>query len=387
VSTSWPEEVLFFLRIGSFINFQFDLFSPSCAIPIDFWDYYQSQMLAPLIFLGVIVLFHFPVFLKERKKQNQSLSAWSNFLSKVIVSLVFIFSNMFTFLTSKVLGPLECYQQPDGTFTMVLSPSERCFSGSWNRNYGTVILYTFLYLALVPFLIILVFIRNRGRKDALFLERFGSLIRPYREHLYFWELIWTLKKAIFVILVKVLAGVSLSDRLFFLICTLMLFIALESYFLPFKTNFLNGLNSLWNITAIFLLLANAFIFDPISTGSTARILTSIMSILLILFAFGVSLFRICTNIVFRRRMEHRETRIQSIANVNSTTENRANDEDIWVSGQVFSSVNTLAKSMIPAQSEVISVNHPEATTENKSTEMMLLYSPSVKEVRSRLRSW
>jgi hypothetical protein len=86
-------------------------------------------------------------------------------------------------------------------------------------------------------------------------------------------------------------------------------------------------------------------------------------------------------------MEHRETRIQSIANVNSTTENRANDEDIWVSGQVFSSVNTLAKSMIPAQSEVISVNHPEATTENKSTEMMLLYSPSVKEVRSRLRSW
>jgi hypothetical protein len=283
---------------------------------------------------------------------------------------------MFTFLASKVLGPLECYAQPDGTFSMVLSPSNRCYEGEWNENYGSVILYTFMYLALIPLLIIIAFFRNRkNRNDRVFFLRYGSLMQPYKAQFYFWELIWTTKKALFVALVKVLAGVSLSNRLFYLICVLIIFIGVENYFLPFKTNYLNGLNISWNIVAIFLLLANAFIFEPASVGSVGKVLTAISVIVLLLLVLIVSVSRIVRNCITRKRNveQKKEIIIQD-------------DDDVWL-GQTgaFSTDAAATFSVNPLQAETLSL----APTNRMSVFPSVIELPeqtraSVANVRSRL---
>jgi hypothetical protein len=304
VSQSWPDSVLAFLRLSSFFNFEFELFSPACAVPISFWSYYQMQMLAPLFFVGFLfaVMGCLELWQRYKKRKNNVERDGPDPISRVIYIIVFILSNMFTFLATKVLGPLECYRQPDRTFTMYLSPTNNCFEGEWAQNYGSVVFYAFLYLGLAPFSILVVFfIRRKHIWDREFLWKFGALIRPYKKTLFFWELVATFKKTMFVVLIKALADISIFGRLFYLICFLVVFLGIENLFLPFRTRDLNGLNAYWNIVAVFLLLSDALVFEPQSAKAAGQAIVATMVIVMMLFDLFMSFHRVIINLIFSKK--------------------------------------------------------------------------------------
>ncbi len=307
----------------------------------------------------------------------------------MIASTVFIFSNMFTFIASKVLGPLECYQQPDKSFTMVLSPSLRCYEGDWNANYASVILFSFLYLGLIPVLILFVFVKYRAsekRKTPIFLARYGSLVRPYKSNLYFWELVLSIKKFLFVILVKVLAGVGISLRLFYLICTLLFFILFENYFLPFKTNYLNGLNSLWNIAAIFLLLSNALVFEAQSIGYGSQIVIAIFVISLLLVAIFASISRLLVNFIFRKR--YGMDRAITLVEEENKHQTNMDDEDVWLGKNIFAPISVLSSRKADTMEMELAIS-PRMTqaarsTDQNNSDLPSEYRTTITDVRRRL---
>jgi hypothetical protein len=264
-------------------------------------------MMAPLVFVALLGLGLGLVFIRERSKhvnpKVNSATEKPDIFSRVIYSFVFIFANMFTFLATKVLAPLECYRQPDGSFTMVLSPSERCFEGAWSKNYPAVVFFALLYLGIAPLSLTVVFIMNRGNIfSSKFLRKFGALIRPYAPALFFWEIVVTAKKTLFVVLVKAVADVSIYRRYFFLVCFLVFFMALENVCKPYRNLTLNGLNALWNLVAVFMLLSGALVFEPMSTSDSSRIAVAFLVVIAVLFAVFSSFIRATLNIIFRYRM-------------------------------------------------------------------------------------
>lgn len=283
VSYSWPTEVLYFIRITSILNFEMELCSPTCSVPISYWGYYKMQMLAPIVFLGCLSLVIIALDLRLRRKRKLEGLPYPDpdtpdLISRAIYIIVFIFSNMYTFLATKVLlGILECFKQPDGTYTMLLNPSERCNEGSWADNKPFVILFSVLYLGIAPFSIVLIFLKNRSSVASTrkFLWRYGALVRPYITNMFFWELIATVKKTVFVVLVKVLASLTVYARLLHLTFFLIIFMVTENVCLPSKTH---RLNALWNSVAVFLLLSNALIFEPQSIGTAGLVVVAVLVI-------------------------------------------------------------------------------------------------------------
>jgi hypothetical protein len=295
------------------------------------------QMAAPLIF--IVVLCMWLGFSDYRYKKRHTIDNEDDkkiaanrpdLISRTIYVLVFILSNMYTFLATKVLGPLECYRQPDRTFTMTLSPSDNCYEGRWADSYPSVVFYAFLYLGLSPFLILISFIKNRRNiTEKKFLWRFGALVRPYKPQLYYWELVATLKKIIFVVLVKILADISVYGRLFYLICFLILFMGIENVVQPYRNAQLNGLNSFWNIVAVFLLLANALIFEPGTTKKGGQIVVAIFVILFLLFAIFSSFVRGLLNVAFNLKLGIENFRSNDTQETRPRADTDLDDEDRW----------------------------------------------------------
>jgi hypothetical protein len=198
-------------------------------------------MLLPLIFF---FLFIPTLILIQRFRKNFLAKEGPSLLVRAIYVIVFLCSTMFTMIVMTVFRPLQCLPQPDGTYSMISAPYYRCYEGLWNSNYPLVIIFSLIFVGLLPLILVIEFWRNRRNPDALqFLWKYGSLLRPYRKKFFWWEILSTLKKTIFVVLVDVFSDLSLYSRLFYIICFLMLFLGLENTFRPFKTARLNALNS------------------------------------------------------------------------------------------------------------------------------------------------
>lgn len=202
-------------------------------------------MLAPIVFFAVVVILIVLYSLCARKSPD-NIGDGPSIISRMIYLSVFLFSSMFTKLATTVFKPLQCLIQPDGTFTMIMSPTQNCYEGDWLQNYPYVIALSIALLGVAPLCIIIEFWRNRGNTDSLEFDwKYGALTRPYRKKYYWWELVATVKKTVYVALVDVLADVTQYARLFYLICFLMAFMGLENTIRPYKTSELNGLNSLY----------------------------------------------------------------------------------------------------------------------------------------------
>lgn len=198
-------------------------------------------MLLPIIFL---VLFFALLFCLQRFKIFMTPINGSSLLTRSIYVVVFLFSTMFTMIVMTVFRPLQCLPQPDGTYSMMAAPSYQCFDKQWYTKYPFVILFSVIFVGILPIVLIIEFWKNKSNPDSLnFIWKYGSLLRPYRKKYFWWEIINTVKKTIFVILVDVLSDISIYSRLFYLICFLMLFLGIENTVKPFKNSRLNALNS------------------------------------------------------------------------------------------------------------------------------------------------
>jgi hypothetical protein len=207
-------------------------------------------MLSPIIFFAIVFpsVAAYSFYAKKKQPEGGNKNDDSNgpdVLTRLVYIFVFLLSTMYTMLATTVFRPMQCLSQPDGKFTMILSPTENCYEGLWQQNYPWVVILAIILLGFAPGAIIVEFWRYRGNTDSLKFDwLYGALTRPYRKKYFWWELVATLKKIVFVVLVDVLADVTQYARLFYLICFLMLFMGLENTIRPFKTAELNGLNAL-----------------------------------------------------------------------------------------------------------------------------------------------
>jgi hypothetical protein len=180
------------------------------------------------------------------KKRKPSLSA------KVTHAFVFILVSMFTFLSVTAFSPMECLAQPDGTSSMVNNPVEDCFSKNWVSNIPVVILLEIVTVLVIPGYLIRALYRNRENLDGFsFLSRYGTLVEPYKDEYYWWELANMSKKTIYSVVVNLSSSYSENERVYYITLFLFVVMVVENVVRPYKFESVNVLNSLYDIHLTF----------------------------------------------------------------------------------------------------------------------------------------
>jgi hypothetical protein len=197
-------------------NFNLDLLFSSCAFTADFWAIQAFKVLLPLIsFLllvlisGVAYLIQFvrkPNDLHSRKVANPFERAFSLYIGAGI--------GLQTYLISIGLAPFRCFQQLDGTYTLVSASKYNCYDSEW-RSHGLVISIGLIQIGLPIIALVVIFCLAKSRRqENSFMWVFGMLMFNYKDQFYWWEGVLVVKKVAFVMIVDLMNGYNRHLRVF-----------------------------------------------------------------------------------------------------------------------------------------------------------------------------
>jgi hypothetical protein len=115
---------------------------------------------------------------------------------------------------------------------------------------------------LVPLSLLLLLRNYRGKfQSNAFVWRYGLLTSIYKEKYYYWELVSMLRKTFIVVLVDLLSNYSNYVKSFILIVFLVSWMSFEAWIQPYKhEGFSGALAYMWQLLAMFFLLANVLVF-------------------------------------------------------------------------------------------------------------------------------
>lgn len=155
----------------------------------------------------------------------------------------FVIVAFYSFLVSNASKPFNCKLQPDGTYTMAKSPSERCFTGKWNQYSGLSYIFLIVYGLFFPAGLAISFVRYRKNLDhSEFRRKFGHLVSSYKRRFFFWELVLMLKKAGFSSINDFLGSSPYGTRYFVSISWICCFMWLELLLSPYVVHHFNAIN-------------------------------------------------------------------------------------------------------------------------------------------------
>jgi hypothetical protein len=238
-------------------NLNIELFSPECAVPMDFWQKYFAKMTIPLIlfalmFTSFILRQHCLKFFKLRTWPTMSFVASMKIKAHSMFS--FLIVTLFTFCVSSVLQPFNCIRQFGGFVTLAKYPNVKCYDEEWKSHLGGVMFFVVLYIVAVPGFLIFTFYRNRQSIESPeFLQKFPNLISPYRRNFFYYELIMMLRKALFVVSNDFLSvSGDYFSRFFVTISLLCFYLWLDFSFAPFQNQEMNYLQARFVFHLMFL---------------------------------------------------------------------------------------------------------------------------------------
>jgi hypothetical protein len=295
----WPSLIGGTLTASSVSNFNTDFLSPNCIFPnIDYVTLWTLQMLMPIYFLvsfGILyillivrsinasilsnalklikinITFIRPlandsVYEEETEKKRNfftklirtirnifttilNLFIWTivspssgrelvKILNRIINGFFAFLSFSFIFIMTTASEVFVCTKQPDGVYTLNSSPDIRCYQDTtWFTMMPlTLVWYIIFGGGSAVYFILIYFKYSVWSKQTNFRERNKFMLSRFRNKLFFWEAVITLRKTILSILYIFL------DEMLVIVCGIFLLYAgflLHTNFVPFKRKFHN----------------------------------------------------------------------------------------------------------------------------------------------------
>jgi hypothetical protein len=280
IPVNWPPSILSVYSAFSFSNFNVDLFSPECSVPLTFWGKWLFKLLVPvLVFVGMFLIFliqEIGARLYPYRKSVFLISIWPKFsrsskedlvfisntndpfrYSRYIYAPVLILTIFYSFLTSLSFQPFMCVAQDDGTYTMAMNSSANCFDREWLSHLPTTIFFILLYPVGIPVALGIVFWKNMEKSETKgFRKLFGGVTLSYRSHLFWWEAVDLIRRASIVMLLKLLFLFQMKYlQLFLAVLVLFLYQIFYVFLQPFKRAEMNFLTTCWMISSIICLFS------------------------------------------------------------------------------------------------------------------------------------
>jgi hypothetical protein len=231
MSSSWPQAMKNFFQLLSITNFDIQIASPECSLPVDFWSKFYFKVSSPLI---VFALFILTYLIKTSIKIGFKKSLSIQLLRKAEYFFAVSFTTFQTISTSSLTSAMNCRKQEDGSYSLIEQSSISCFTGSWNRNLGGIVFFSVLHFVIYPAWMIWVFLRFREEiklsresidvpMKGVSAQHLSFLRRYFKKKFYWWSGIDALKRLAIVFAAGLLSGRNAS---FFVSSTLMTFFLL-----------------------------------------------------------------------------------------------------------------------------------------------------------------
>jgi hypothetical protein len=199
----------------------------------------SSLHLAPRILILAVILFFIStmVLVVKRSREKDYILRLQKRITahpyeKALSIFIFLITSLHTFILSVVLSPFRCYPQADGTSTLIPKPSEDCYGFTWRRNLPFIVFGLFQILAIPCFLLYICWNFKAQKSNNFFLWRYGILFRPYKDEVFYWEVIVMLRKTFFVLLVDISNGLKKSLRIYLTMLFLLMSFLAEGLLRP-----------------------------------------------------------------------------------------------------------------------------------------------------------
>jgi hypothetical protein len=210
------------------------VFYASCTFPDDFWVLHALNISLPWISLGVLFASAWisvqifqrkdPKFMESKLKPNPYERAIFLYSSGL--------SSMYTFICSIGLAPFRCYEQDDGSQTLVPAPSLDCFDSRWKENWFLVLL-GLSYVIFIPlYFFWILWMYKQNEYSNTFHFQYGFIVRGLKKKFYWWNLFQMLRKAVVVMLVDLTSTYNVYLRTFLVIMTLLFGMFVETILQP-----------------------------------------------------------------------------------------------------------------------------------------------------------
>jgi hypothetical protein len=229
-----PEEFRPLMQAISAANFNIDLTAPEC-VDVRQQGKYVFRFLAPLLLpLSLFIQYgislvqsrfakrwgeplkkRFPSFFKDLSSKSTLLDKAKFYFSRIFVqdlgmtfdrvinTILLLFDIVYIYVCEITFRIFSCYENTDGTYSMLDAPSVRCFSSEWWRSYFPISLISFfVYVISFPSIIAYVIkAAPQRREDPKFYARFSSIFNRYIPSCYYWHAVVIAKKCLLTFLI------------------------------------------------------------------------------------------------------------------------------------------------------------------------------------------
>eukprot|EP00475_Leptophrys_vorax_P015514 TRINITY_DN21842_c0_g1_i1.p1 TRINITY_DN21842_c0_g1~~TRINITY_DN21842_c0_g1_i1.p1 ORF type:complete len:501 (-),score=106.70 TRINITY_DN21842_c0_g1_i1:41-1369(-) len=287
------------LNVFSLTNINIELFSPECSTPFTFWEKFVLKQFFPLI--SIFSTYIISVTIKiVRRRSTLTLATLREVMDLrtlrrqffMIWSTVSI--SLYTLTVSGWLEAFLCQPQPDGSYSLLKSPSLQCYDAEWKSNLGWIVLFGIINFLVIPG----VLLRKMNQLRLKILtgatqKRYSYLVGSYHPKYFYWELVLLLKRTCILISLTVFT----SDTVKYLLAVVSQFIFtfLDVLNMPYKRESSNHLMIIWNFLSMLLLISSRLVFTFDDVGDTEKRNIGIVFILFLSLMLFRTMMQILSN--------------------------------------------------------------------------------------------
>jgi hypothetical protein len=215
-------------------NFNLEIFYSSCAIPDDFWLIHRLNISMPFIalaFLFLIACFAYKWFQRDDPnllRNKIKASPFDNAISFYLSGL----GSLYTFIINLSTNPFRCFQQIDGSYTLVPASYLDCYDLSWKQNYFSIVT-GLAYIALIPVIFgCILWKLKTNSSNNIYIFRFGVLTKEFKKEYWWWGLFQLFKKTLLVMLINLTSNSNPFFRSFLVLLVLLFTLFVETLLQP-----------------------------------------------------------------------------------------------------------------------------------------------------------
>jgi hypothetical protein len=271
---------------------------------MSWWDAYRFKMLTPIVVGAILMTFS---YLNSLRKSRRSQNARTGFDIRILVAsftsfVLFVVIAVYSFLASVALSPFNCRLVGQNKYVLSAAVQISCYDEEWKSHVPEAIFFLTLYFVVCPVAVVsILYFFNRFRRlntafqRILYRHAFISLTQPYRDRMFYWELLTTLKRLLFVFCSTLFDSLGYVAKILLTIMMLFAFAWLESITIPYTRR--NWAKISWNFVLILVLLSQGLMFeikktDPNSVGDVGITILVVLVFLIIITCLVTNVYNI-----------------------------------------------------------------------------------------------
>jgi hypothetical protein len=186
------------------------------VVKFDFWQAQLLKVLLPFIvfFVTISVAYGFQRYQEHKFPRRFAIQSMPSPIDRGVSMYIRGILGLTTYVVMVGFAPFRCYQQPDGSYSLVPSSDLSCYDQDW-FSHMFIILLGLIEIILLPLVVLLIFHSQEKLKENKFRWRFGILTFSFKHKYYWWEAVVLMKKLCFVMVVDLTNDFDPQLRIFF----------------------------------------------------------------------------------------------------------------------------------------------------------------------------